>query len=340
MIDNVVIGAVVLFFVVLFVAGLRAMQRDRRAVGLVAHLQAQDESLFTHYPQGNRYQITQVNVRRERWKPYVLDVTREAITIYDIAPELNRRFVLDPVDLRWFGRPKKYTSGTNEIWLHAEIEGRWWLLRLQLSRGKMQDLVRELKRISTPELVTAYRRRRPYIHAEPVRARPATQDMLGAWTLDSPVSLYLMPLYLVVLRGATIERVIPLAEVQNVAAVKRLDRPRGDGLVRFDLGEEQIAFALPMYRTYAGLIAEAARRTLEDPVRWERKKKKSEGDWWADEDDFDEDMLDDERYDAMMPGYDGELWDGELRDPMHTETYPLHEPLPDDDEHASYRIKG
>lgn len=266
-------------------ASVRTVRRDRRAKNLVAQLQAEHNPLFVYYPYGDRCQITQINGARGRWTPYALEVTPDAITIYDVQPVLSRRFVLDPVDLRWFGRPQKYSSGINELWLHAEIAGEWWRITLRMSRTKMQELIRAMKVIATEEQNTAYRRRRPYIHAGPLPAQPAHQDMLGAWALDDAVSLYLTPLHLVVLRGTAIQRVIPLESIQNVTAIKRLDRPREPGLVRFDAGEEHVAFALPDYRAFAEQLAEAARRTLEDPVQWQRKKKKDDDEDWDDDDD-------------------------------------------------------
>lgn len=320
--DWLIVALIGLFLAVTVSAAARTLRRDQRGRTLVKHLQSEHNPLFCTYPYGAGYQITQINVTRERWKPYVIEVTRDALTIYDVTPEINRRFVLAPADLRWFGRPRKYTSGTNEIWLHAAIDGTWWLLRLRLPRAQMQGLVRALKEIATEEQITAYRRRRPYIHAGPVRAQPAEQDMLGMWTLHSAVTLYLTPLFLVVMRGATVQRTIELGQIQNVTAIKRLDRPNAAGLVRFDLADEQIAFALSQYRTFAGQLAEAARRTLEDPVKFQRKKKKPDDDVWDDDDEFYDNL---EEVD-MQSTSDGELYAATI-----DASY-------DDDDHQSFRI--
>jgi hypothetical protein len=143
-----------------------------------------------------------------------------------------------------------------------------------LPKTSMQILVRTLKEVVPEDLVTAYRRRRPYVHYGPAAARPAAQDMQGAWTLGVPVDLYLMPLALLILEGPTVQRTIPLDQVQRVAAIKRLDQPGAAGLVRFEASGEPLAFALAQHEAFAQALAEAARRTLEDPIEWQRKKKK------------------------------------------------------------------
>jgi len=53
--------------------------------------------------------------------------------------------------------------------------------------------------------------------------------------------------------------------------------------VRFQFGDEALAFAVDDHQRFASLLGEAARRTLEDPVEWQRKKKKPDED-----DDWDE----------------------------------------------------
>lgn len=281
---------------------VRATRRARRARTLFNTLRADGQLLFCVYPAGMTAQVAPINGARARWRPFVLAVRREGLTLYDYVPQVATRFTFAPSELRWFGRPKIYaSSGPNTIWLHVEREGQWWLLKLRLSRVAMQGFVRALKQIATPEQVTAYRRRRPYVHAGPVRAEPATQDLLGAWTLGAPVTLYLTPLHLVVLEGARVQRAIALDRVQNVSAVQRLDRPNAAGLLRFEVEGERLAFALADHERFAAQVAEAARRTLEDPVLWQRKKKKddlSEAEW-------EDALLDEEALGADGPG-DGE----------------------------------
>src|SRR5690606_14877171 len=192
--------------------------------------------------------------------------------------------VVRPENLRWFGRPRKYHPGTNEIWLDAEIDGEWRLIKVRLTETHMRGLVRALKEIASEEQISAYRRRRPYIHFGPVPAHPATQDMLGAWTLSEPLALYLTPLHLVLLRERQVMRTLPLDQIQNIAAIDRLDAPGEPGLVRFQMGEETLAFSVDKHQRFATLLGEAARRTLEDPVEWQRKKKKP-GDVYGEDED-------------------------------------------------------
>lgn len=221
-----------------------------------------------------------------RWEKLALRVSPTRLSLHRRQPTVPERFGCAPAELRWFGRPRKYSPGANELWLHAETAAGWQIVHIRLSQTDMRALVRALKQVANPELVTAYRRRRPYIHYGPVAACPAVQDIHGAWTLDAPVRLYLMPRFLVVL-DAVPPRVLPLEQVQQIGALRRLDALAADGLVRFTVGGERLAFALPGHDAFAQQLAEAARRTLEAPL--ERKaKSKSHDDyppWLEDEDE-------------------------------------------------------
>lgn len=200
------------------------------------------------------------------------------MVLYQRTPEMPEVMRFNPEQLRWFGRPQKYIYGQNEIWLHVEQGESWNLLKIKLHQDDMRELVRELKAVSRPELVTAYRRQRPYIHSGPVKVRPASQDIHGAWTLDEPVELYLMPRFMVLLKGATVLLTIPLEAVQQIGALKRIDQPGADGLVRFRALEETFAFSLPGYDELASALAEAAKRTLEAPLEQKRKGKDDDED--------------------------------------------------------------
>ncbi|HEX2905981.1 MAG TPA: hypothetical protein VHO69_03930, partial [Phototrophicaceae bacterium] len=74
----------------------------------------------------------------------------------------------------------------------------------------------------------------------------------------------------------TVLRTIPLAAVQQVGALQRLDEPDAAGLVRFRAEEETFAFALENHEALAEALATAAKRTLEDPL--ERKQKPKDDD--------------------------------------------------------------
>ncbi|MBN1563299.1 MAG: hypothetical protein JXA10_05640, partial [Anaerolineae bacterium] len=141
------------------------------------------------------------------------------------------------------------------------------------------------------------------------------------WELGHTVDLYLTPAFLVVLAGAKVQRIYPLHLIQDIAAVERMDRPRAAGLVRFQIEDERLAFALDRHAEFAEALAEAAKRTLEDPLQWQRKKKKpDELAYFDDEDDFDQD----EDYNDDTPDA---YWDqdGEIRpvDEVESEQYRL-----------------
>ncbi len=272
-------------------AAVREGRRYRRGSGLARQIAQTGDVLWSGYSGGLRAQVVTVNGPRTRKQPVVIAVSRERIALYPLTPGAAPLIALTPDQLRWFGRPHKYTSGKNELLIHAALDGGWHVIRLALTRLPMQALIRALKEVATPNQVTAYRRRRPYVHHGPITAQPATQDVLGAWTLSGPVTLYLMPLFLVVLDGPAVLRVIPLDRVQNVSAIRRIDQPQAAGLVRFEIGageavaKEAVAFALDHHEALAAALAEAAKRTLEDPVTWQRKKKKAGADDDDDEDD-------------------------------------------------------
>lgn len=264
-------------------AGIRADRRNRAARRLVGRLRAERDPLYCAASGATWFQAETINGPRSARHPFVVEVSSDRLALYPVARDEQAPVIVRREQLRWFGRPRKYTPNVNEIWLHAEIDGEWRLIRLRLFQTQMRALVRALKALATDEHNAAYRRRRPYVHHGPVAARPAEQDMLGAWTLGDPLALYLTPLHLVVLSGSRVARAIPLAQIQAIAAVQRLDAPDEAGLVRFQVGDESLAFAVDDYQRFAALLGEAARRTLEDPVEWQRKKKPGEDDDWDDE---------------------------------------------------------
>ena len=103
--------------------------------------------------------------------------------------------------------------------------------------------------------------------------QPAEEDIHGAWTLQDPLELYVMPMQMIVLRGTQVLRTIPLTQVTQVAAMRRIDRPTADGLVRFTVDHEPLAFACKDYQALGQAVAEAAKRSLEQPLLQKQKGK-------------------------------------------------------------------
>ncbi len=275
--EGVVCSAFAILFFILFLRVRHEMRLEKAVKALVERLKSDAGNLLElNYP------IASVQLEQpgyppvQRWRRGVLEITVETIAIHWRTLAMDQSTAFSPADLRWFGRPRKYTSGENEIWLHFEGKGEWWLLKIRLGREPMRMLVRALKAAAPPELVTAYRRRRPYVHVGPLVAQPATQDLQGAWHLQDAVTVYLMPRFLVVMQGTGVLRVIPLESMQEIGALRRLDEPRADGLVRFQAEQETFAFAAKGHEQFAESLAQAARLTLEDPL--ERKQKKQDDD--------------------------------------------------------------
>lgn len=212
---------------------------------------------------------------KDRWRSGVLIVTHKRLALYDpFAKEGDAPlFHAQPDEIQGFWRPVKYRDDEyNELWVHTQIGLSWIILKVKLQKNEMLKLIRAMKAITTEEQVKAYRRR-PYIHRDPTVAYPAKQTLQGEWELYNAVKLYLMPLALVVLQDDAVKDVLPLAEMQQIAALRRMEGGEPAGLIRFEIGEARYAFALSNYEAWANDLAEAAKRTLEEPVQRKRKSK-------------------------------------------------------------------
>jgi hypothetical protein len=249
----------------------------RAANALVQRLRAEGALLVVSRLNAN-FRVITIGENDSGWRAGVINVSPEAIFFYPRMSETDDSLSFPRDALRWFGRPLKYHDGRNEIWLHFEQAGRWHLVKMRMNRYLLADVVRALKQFAAPPLVTAYRRRRPYVHFGPVQAQPAEEDIHGAWTLDLPITLYLTPAHVVLLRGAQVQRLISLEAVQKVVAMRRIDQPNADGLVVFDAEGETFAFASKAYQALAQALADAARRSLEEPLLQKQKGKKYDED--------------------------------------------------------------
>lgn len=270
----------------LFLAAWIALQV--RAAGaahrFIQNLQAQDPFYVSPRWVDIDFQWGKAGETVQKWQRCILFVGHKRLAIYpyppkpDSAPILN----IEPQELRGFWRPLAYHDKRNELWLHADFVQHWQILKLRAYRSVMYDIVRALKEISSPEQVKAYRRQRPYLHQGPSPVLPAKQSLTGEWELFNPVELYLMPLHLVILKEGIVQRVLDIAAVQSIAALKRMEGGEPVGVLRFSHDGEIFAFATNDYETWANTIAEAAKRSLEEPVM--QKAKNKTGDW----DDIDE----------------------------------------------------
>jgi hypothetical protein len=266
---------------------IKSVRQSRRMSALIKQIRLTNPLVYFNLWQ-TRYRLERVGGKSTGWRSCVLAVTRDGLAVYPKDHTMRERFRFRPDELHWFGRPVKYSSGTNEIWLHVENGSEWNLLKIKLSRDSMMKFVRALKQIATPDQVMAYRRRRPYIHRGPLLAYPADEDLDGeGWLLDNPVDLYLMPSALVIMRGGRVLRTFALESIQQVGALSWTESPYTDGLVRFQMEGEKYAFAMQGHAGFADALAEAAKRTLEDPVmRWGKSKK--HGHLEADDEEYDQ----------------------------------------------------
>ncbi|MCL4249182.1 MAG: hypothetical protein KJ065_13630 [Anaerolineae bacterium] len=215
---------------------------------------------------------------RSRWQRCLCTVEQDGLHLYPGVRKWDVHVLFEWPSLRWFGRPAKYSSGTNEIWLHFEHGGQWHFLTLRTSRFAMQGFVRAIKAMAAPELVKAYRRQRPYVHFEPTPAQHAEQNLYGAWHVDpKPLALYLTPLTLVELDGERVQRTLALETIQQIEVMPRLDAPGENGIVRFRIvcsnETATTAYTLRDYVAFGAALSEAAKRSLEDPPIFYGKKK-------------------------------------------------------------------
>lgn len=241
------------------------------------------DSVYSH----SHIAIAQPSVKTVRWHEVYLFISNKQIVAYPKKMGNDTPlFECMPHHIEGFWRPTKYEEGDNTIEIHANIEGKWTILKARMSKARMFALVRTLKELVSADMTRAYRQRRPYIYRDPASAQLAKQNLQGAWELDAPFRAYLMPSALVFLRaGDEVERMIPLRDIQNIVALRRLDAERG-GLVRFTLAStgETLAIALEDYEAWGKAIATAARRTLEEPLLQKQKKRQDN----EDEDVYDE----------------------------------------------------
>ncbi|HEX2908601.1 MAG TPA: hypothetical protein VHO69_17145 [Phototrophicaceae bacterium] len=221
------------------------------------------------------------------WKKGVLLVTPTRFVLYPTTFD-HEIFSFAYDQLRWIGLAHKEHTRfyEDQVWFHVEKAGHWSVLKTSsLGNENLLKLRKLLNSMGIAERVGLHRRRgRRDLHYGPVRVVPATQDIHGAWTLAEPVSLFLIrPRFLLILDGQRVLRELALEQIQQVAAVRRLDAPKADGLVSFRAEEERFNFALKDYEAFAQILAEAVHSRLEEAL--EQKQKKSD-DW--DDGDFDE----------------------------------------------------
>lgn len=235
------------------------------------------DALLCRYISEANLSITTINTQAATpRRPAVVLVRPSEIRLYAVENAPEAALTFPPDALRWFGRPDIYMIGRNKLWLHVEQAGRWHLIQMEPYQSTVARLVQALKAFA-PALETPYRRQRPYIHYGPVQARRATQDLYGVWTLHEAVDLYLMPLHLVLLDGATVRETLSVSGVTQVRGVQRMDAP--GGVVQFEADGTRHAYAVERYRELAEALAEAAKRSLEQPLEMldgKRKKKKGE----------------------------------------------------------------
>ncbi len=267
----------VIGIILLTVWSVRQYRLQRAVYQHLLPLKEQQPDIKFFEQSDNRFAIEIINGKTVQSGQGMFTLSPQEIGIYPVKlpPHAVIRFA--PEDIRWFGRPEAYGAGLNELWIHVERKREWVLVKLWLGRTQMMDFIRAIKPLVPLELVVSYRRKRPYIEYGPVQAQPAEQDIHGAWTLESSVSLYLMPRYLLILHDDAVQKMIPLESVQQIGALRRLDAPQANGLIRFQTAEAQYAFALKDYETFANALADAAKRTLEAPVM--QKQKGKDGEW-------------------------------------------------------------
>lgn len=204
---------------------------------------------------------------------FIISITHHEIIFQPLPAADHPPVDFTPDQLRWFGRPEKYGPYRNDLWMHFERGGMWYLVQLHLPYMETVRVVRALKEVAEKPLVKAYRRQRPYVHFGPSSVYSAHQDIYGAWLLDQPFSLYVMPAKLVIFSGEAVSRVIKMEDITHVQVIERADGP--GSIVTFQTRREKMSYAFERNgQPFATALAEAARRWLDEPLETIRRKRK------------------------------------------------------------------
>ena len=287
------IGVTGLLLTVGTVWGYIGFKRSGRTNRLIESLKQYDPLYLTDPWKQTYYCVDIVGDNQQKWDSAILLITHKRIALYSFNPNNEGKtkalFTIHLHELRGFWQRIVYKNGETAIWIHAEIGTQWHILKLKPDQYDTPTLIRTLKEISASEQVaTAYHVIRPYAYIDDHKglttAFSAHQTITGAWELDSPVQLYLMPLFLVILRDNHVQEKIDLSNIQDIGALKRMEGGKPEGLIRFFVDNELRAFAIDDYEQWAELLATASKRTLEEPVMRKRKSKDndSEFDDWDD----------------------------------------------------------
>jgi hypothetical protein len=283
------IGIYVVIGITLLLAAFIAVQlrQVNQIQNFLKNLEIQNPYYLSPYWADIEYQWGMAGETIPKWQRGIVFIGHKRLSIYPYPPKADSQPIvsIDPQELRGFWRPDAYHDGRNDVWIHAESLEHWGILKLRTWRGIMADIIRALKEVHSPEQVKAYRRRRPYLHKDPALVLPAKQSLTGEWELFKPVEIYLMPLHLVIMKAGIIQRVLHIEAIQDIAALKRMEGGEPTGVIRFSHDGETFAFATNEYETWAKSIAEAAKRSLEEPVM---QKQKSKDDEWEDVDIIEE----------------------------------------------------
>lgn len=268
-----------------------SLRHDRAVRARLAALKSEG-AIWTAYLPSATARGQQLNGRNaETLRGYVLAVLPDGLRIYPIADEITEFDGISAADIRWFGRPHKYRNDgvPQEMRIHVQRKTGWYIYEVWLTKHYMVQLVRAMKQIVSPELVKAYRRRRPYVHFGPREVCMAKQTIHGEWELSEPYTAYLTPLELVFLVGPEVVQRFSVAEVQDIQLVRKLDETQrrrfgqrddgvAEGIMRFRVGDVTHAMALRRYDEFAEALAQAAKRSLEEPVTRKQKLKDDDDD--------------------------------------------------------------
>ncbi len=275
------IGVTGLLFAIGTLWGYLEVKRSRTN-RLVENLKQYDPLYLSDYWKKTDYCVEIIGDNKQKWENAILLVTHKRIALYPFSSNSEGKtkalFTIHPHELRGFWQRIKFFAGENTIWIHAEIDTQWYILKLKPHPYDRAILVQALEKISTSEQAKAYYMPRPYIHEGLSTAFPAHQTITGTWELGSPIQLYLMPLFLVILSKSHVQETIDLSKIQDIGALKRMEDGKPEGIIRFFVDEEFRAFALDDYERWAELLATASKRTLEEPVMRKQKIKDEDED--------------------------------------------------------------
>jgi hypothetical protein len=202
-----------------------------------------------------KFAINELQTNKTDWRMGIVAVLQGYVALYPLTMFMREAFTFRAEQLRWLGRPRRFNDTESELWLDVEVDGRWYTLRIRLTKGQMKRLYDALREFLSSEQGMVGNWQRPNLRQQPVNAKTAAKG--------EAVQLYLTPLHLVILREGNVQRAIALDDIEQVSVSD------ASQVVEFAAQGRQYAFTLAGHQVIAEALAKATRHTPETPEQLE-----------------------------------------------------------------------